>query len=183
MHEVKGGLCCFLAAALPRPRRSSEPAGESERAGGAAGGRPRCVPPRRLQCHHQRAGESHRGVCQPLPCRSLCTSGDFYKKTLSFFRSLPGIPSRGSFAPSVTSAWGIHRKPSRIWRRPRGSATTTAPPSWSSACCTTAWANTTSHSSELQTNCVEYVRVMQTRLIFVSRASVQTVVLPTLNSI
>lgn len=64
------------------------------------------------------------------------------------FRFLPGIPNCGSSAQSATSGWATRRRPSRIWRRPRGCATITAPLSWSSVCSTTARENTTSPSSE-----------------------------------
>lgn len=82
----------------------------------------------------------------PQLCTHLFTLS---KSCRLFLRSLPGIRSRGSFVQNVSSEWGIHRKPSRIWHRPRGCAMTTALPSWSSVCFTTASENTTSHSSEL----------------------------------
>lgn len=68
---------------------------------------------------------------------------------LCAFRFPPGILNRGNSAQSVTSEWATRRRPSRIWHRPRGCATTTVPPSWSSVCSTTAKENTTNPSSEL----------------------------------
>lgn len=90
-----------------------------------------------------------QGLCRsPVKCRKDCLVIFLFWFSPPWLRFLPGIRTCGSCEPNATSERAIHRKPSRIWRPRRSCATTTAQLSWSSACCTTAWGNTTSPSSE-----------------------------------